>query len=115
VKLATLICPRCESSMSVRTNRAKGSKFIGCDGYPSCRYTRPYDVVLDDLVARVSALEEAARSSSYTRTPLKFADELKNLIFEFHPDRNPRDVDATRLAAALNDLRAKMKWRNDFC
>jgi len=39
-------CPRCGNDLILRTaKRGKhaGSQFWGCKGYPSCRYTHPYD------------------------------------------------------------------------
>jgi len=32
-------CPQCGSALAERRNRRDGSKFIGCSGFPSCRYT----------------------------------------------------------------------------
>ena len=33
-------CPRCGSTMLLRTSRRNGSQFWGCPGYPKCRGTR---------------------------------------------------------------------------
>ena len=33
-------CPVCTRAMVVRRNRAQGTFFLGCTGYPSCRGTR---------------------------------------------------------------------------
>lgn len=33
-------CPHCGRALKVMTNSKDGSKFYGCTGYPSCRYTR---------------------------------------------------------------------------
>jgi DNA topoisomerase-1 len=33
-------CPDCEKPMSLKTSRW-GSQFMGCTGYPECKYTRP--------------------------------------------------------------------------
>ena len=33
-------CPQCGRPLKVMTNSKDGSKFYGCTGYPSCRYTR---------------------------------------------------------------------------
>ncbi len=32
-------CPRCGSALAARRNRRDGSGFIGCSGFPKCRYT----------------------------------------------------------------------------
>lgn len=34
------MCPRCGGVMVERSNRATGSRFLGCDAYPKCRGTR---------------------------------------------------------------------------
>jgi ssDNA-binding Zn-finger/Zn-ribbon topoisomerase 1 len=33
-------CPKCESPMNVRVNRAEGTEFLGCSKYPDCKGTR---------------------------------------------------------------------------
>jgi hypothetical protein len=35
-------CPRCGSTMFLRTNRSSGSKFYGCSRFPRCKGTRSY-------------------------------------------------------------------------
>ena len=34
-------CPRCGKPLVERTQRATGTAFLGCSGYPGCRYTAP--------------------------------------------------------------------------
>jgi restriction system protein len=34
-------CPRCESRLVEKRNRRTREAFLGCAGYPNCRYTRP--------------------------------------------------------------------------
>lgn len=34
-------CPRCGSKLVTRHNRATDEPFLGCSGFPACRYTRP--------------------------------------------------------------------------
>ncbi len=34
------ICPWCGKSLKERTNRINGSKFLGCTGYPDCKYNK---------------------------------------------------------------------------
>jgi len=33
-------CPLCGKSLVVRVNRKNSNQFVGCSGYPSCRYTK---------------------------------------------------------------------------
>ena len=35
-------CPWCGKSLVLRTRRKSGTRFWGCSGYPTCRYTAPY-------------------------------------------------------------------------
>jgi predicted RNA-binding Zn-ribbon protein involved in translation (DUF1610 family) len=35
-----LRCPECGSFLVVRRNRRDNSEFLGCQGYPKCRYTQ---------------------------------------------------------------------------
>jgi len=40
---STTVCPKCGSNLSERTAKkgpTAGSKFLGCDSYPRCRYTK---------------------------------------------------------------------------
>lgn len=40
---STTVCPRCGSSLVERTAKkgpSAGSKFLGCEGYPRCRFTK---------------------------------------------------------------------------
>jgi restriction system protein len=41
VPLDSGMCPRCSSPLRLVNSRR--GKFIGCSGYPNCRYTRNYD------------------------------------------------------------------------
>jgi DNA topoisomerase-1 len=33
-------CPECAGTLVVKTNRKTGERFLACDRYPVCRYTR---------------------------------------------------------------------------
>ena len=33
-------CPKCTSAMKVRVNKAKGTRFWGCNRYPTCKGTK---------------------------------------------------------------------------
>ena len=35
-------CPWCGKSLVLRTRRKSGTRFWGCAGYPTCKYTAPY-------------------------------------------------------------------------
>lgn len=38
------VCSECGSDMVIRTNRATGEKFLGCERYPDCTHTEPLPV-----------------------------------------------------------------------
>ena len=40
LKMANLICPRCNGELKIRNG--KNGKFYGCSNYPKCRFTMPY-------------------------------------------------------------------------
>ncbi len=40
IKMANLICPRCNGELKLRNG--KNGKFYGCSNYPRCRFTMPY-------------------------------------------------------------------------
>ncbi len=40
LKMANLICPRCNAQLKLRNGR--NGKFYGCSNYPRCRFTMPY-------------------------------------------------------------------------
>ena len=37
--LTTIECPQCGARLVVRTNSSNYSQFLGCSGYPDCKYT----------------------------------------------------------------------------
>jgi ssDNA-binding Zn-finger/Zn-ribbon topoisomerase 1 len=37
-----IICPRCRKPMDLRTNSATGNYFLGCSGFPDCKYNAPF-------------------------------------------------------------------------
>jgi DNA topoisomerase I len=37
------VCPQCGKPLVVRYSRKRGSKFLGCSGYPECTYTKSPD------------------------------------------------------------------------
>ena len=40
IKMANLICPRCNGELKLRNGR--NGKFYGCSNYPRCKFTMPY-------------------------------------------------------------------------
>ena len=43
--ITTRNCPKafCKGRLVIRTNKASGQKFLGCENFPECRYTEPIE------------------------------------------------------------------------
>lgn len=102
-------CPSCERRLVVRTNRQTGDAFIGCSGYPRCRFTEPLIGRINRMAARITELEyemagrherPAANSSQ-----VLLAKELRSLIAHAHPDRWPDNPLAHQITSELTRLR----------
>lgn len=50
-------CQRCGRLATLRENPKTLSRFWGCSGYPTCRWTYPHDAQLAELVTQIHALE----------------------------------------------------------
>ena len=37
-------CQECRGTMVLRTNSSSDEYFLGCENYPDCSYTEPYEV-----------------------------------------------------------------------
>ncbi len=102
-------CPECGRAMRVRTNRRDRSQFLGCTGYPNCRYSEEYEPQAQALARQIAELEthltRAIQSGGRRRTT-DIDAELKRMIFRFHPDRVGETVPAHDVAVALNELRS---------
>ena len=54
-------CPKCSSDLVVRSNKLTGDKFIGCSGYPTCKYSTQYDYALDHIYEKQQRLENTIK------------------------------------------------------
>lgn len=73
-------CPKCNSRMVLRTNRATQEKFWGCSKFPNCRGTRNYDQV----PAKPQTVYPAYQPSQYTLNGKAFNPSPRQLaIHEF--------------------------------
>jgi ssDNA-binding Zn-finger/Zn-ribbon topoisomerase 1 len=116
----TAVCPRCDVPLCVRDG-ARGY-FIGCSGYPGCRYTSEYDRALQSLGKRLHDLEDEVsvlHFSACESLPLKCSPsipatldidrELKKLLLSCHPDRWQGHPVATALTQAVLELRDRIR------
>ena len=109
-------CFECGSRLRLRENRSTGEKFLGCSAYPCCKATEPYRPLEQELARQIVELEEALADSQSKALRLPGASanglstddvskRLKDLIFRFHPDRNPGGVDGDAITRELIALR----------
>jgi ssDNA-binding Zn-finger/Zn-ribbon topoisomerase 1 len=114
-------CPKCGARLSLRRQRATGNAFLGCTKYPACKFTENVDVTMQDMASRMAGLEDEVKQlridvqqmkrGGNASSPPRATDVsrlLRDLIFRFHPDRNPAGLDAGAVVAELNLLRGKV-------
>lgn len=51
-------CPRCGKQAELKKNRRRGTTFIGCTGYPECKWTAEHDELVEELAGELYALRE---------------------------------------------------------
>jgi ssDNA-binding Zn-finger/Zn-ribbon topoisomerase 1 len=130
--ILTGTCPHCHSTLLVRHTRSTHEPFVGCKGYPACRFTAQYDEALAAVVAEYQdsheALLEALRrthrqlaearqeleqwQSTATTIPSLAPHDLRKLLVVAHPDRWCQGQLATELAheltVSINALRERL-------
>lgn len=62
------VCPKCGSDLVERTVKETGSKFLGCSGYPKCRFSKdiqnnyekgnPFNIVILILVVSMWVMKK---------------------------------------------------------
>lgn len=85
-------CPDCGKPIRRIKRKTDNDYFLGCTGYPACRFTDSYDDALSDCLDWIAASLDV---------------DLKKLIALAHPDRWPQNPLAHELTVALNALREK--------
>lgn len=91
LRLSTL-CPDCGKPLRRIKRKTNESYFLGCSGYPACRFTDSYDDALADCLDWYAASIDV---------------DLKKLIALAHPDYWPQNPLAHEITVALNALREK--------
>ena len=111
--LVSRSCPQCGGRLRIRTNRREKNQFLGCSKYPECKFTEEINAALQNIGERLFQLEEemrvlrASRPNSHQAS--SSSDDLRDLLFRFHPDRNPSGLSAHDVVTALNELRKKSR------
>ena len=88
------VCRECGDFMKVRTNSRTNQQFLGCQSYPDCRVTEPYDDVIDELLTenymlRADIEDLCNQAKAVGREFLKLQAQLKQ-------DRGPIAVELDR-------------------
>ena len=94
-------CPWCGAALVLRTRRDDRSPFVGCGGYPRCRFAEPYEALHGALLEELAEL----RAERLEAPAGVLADRIRALLFEWHPDRHPEPIPSGRVVAELNRLR----------
>jgi ssDNA-binding Zn-finger/Zn-ribbon topoisomerase 1 len=107
-------CPCCGEELVLRTRRDDRSPFIGCRGFPRCRFVEPFEDLYGALLEELTELRTEnveLRGELEANVPKApgvgaVADEIKALVFQWHPDRHPDAIPSGLVVSALNRLRA---------
>ena len=95
-------CPKCGEDLARRTRRSDGNPFLGCTGYPSCRFTAPYDAREQALARRIDELEDELAGLTEGGVSAK---DIRDVLVWAHPDKHPGGtLSAHDVAARLSQL-----------
>jgi ssDNA-binding Zn-finger/Zn-ribbon topoisomerase 1 len=99
-------CPLCARPVGLK-NSSRGT-FVGCTGFPRCRYTEPYDDALWDIANQLRAARYDAVWFQEAITEIKTT--LRDAVKFAHPDKWPSAMSeiANGVTARLNALIDKL-------
>jgi len=101
-------CPRCGEPLTVRKNRRDGTLFLGCDGYPSCRFTEELVPALEELREQMQVhIQQQMQSRDVATSPTlnEISRRIRKTITAIHPDRWSDHPLAAEVTKELNSLR----------
>lgn len=105
-------CPKCCSPLRLRRRRADGGEFLGCTSYPRCAHAEEYDPFLTALMEQIEALErdlaDARRQRPAAPATVDLANELRGLVYRWHPDRHRDPIAPHDVVAELTRLRSRV-------
>lgn len=98
-------CPSCNRDLVRR--RGSNGDFLGCSGFPRCKFTEPYEWSLEQLNKQVVAY---GYDSSWFRDAISEVKKtVRDVILFAHPDRWPAASNVTNgVTARLNALMDKL-------
>jgi len=95
-------CPICGAPLAVKHTRQTGALFLGCTGYPNCRFAEDYDTALQSIIA--SGL---AHPPPRGVCPDRLLVRLRGIVAQLHPDKfggsDPAATEAIKLLLRLRD------------
>ncbi len=98
--VVTYRCPDCGRAVYRRRRRRDDEPFLGCSGYPACRWTADYDSrvqALAEQVAELEALQDVRDGVS--------AKDIRKVLTWAHPDRWPEGtLPVHEVAVRLSEL-----------
>ncbi len=109
------MCPDCGRSLAIRKRNRDGESFVSCTGFPSCKYAGSIDETLDRMQGRIDRIISRSKKLEDEMNKLRFAQDprsgleniLRDLIFKFHPDRNPAKLEPGNVVRELIAVRAE--------
>jgi ssDNA-binding Zn-finger/Zn-ribbon topoisomerase 1 len=105
-------CPLCSSPLRLRANRRDGDLFVGCSGFPRCRFAEPFDAMTHALAERIVDLEDRLDRALVAQpsSPSDVIEKaLRSLIVFAHPDRWPDNPLAHEITVRLTALRDEVR------
>ena len=105
------VCPECGDVLVVRFSRKNKEHFIGCAAWPDCNFSESYDDRVQRMAETIRTMSSqlASAQTAVASMPAELVGrEVRRLMAEFHPDRNPNGLDATIVCAELSNLRDRV-------
>ncbi len=99
--VVTYRCPDCGRAVYKRRRRRDGEPFLGCSGYPSCRWACDYDARVQALAEQVAELQAQGHVDSHGVS----ARDIRKVLTWAHPDRWPNGtLPVHEVAVRLSEL-----------
>lgn len=96
-------CPRCGCGLVKRSRRSDGNPFVGCSGYPNCKFVCDYNSLVKDTIDNF-IFEHNRKNNNSNNLDSKI---IKDLIFFTHPDRNNNSEKSNHITKILLSLLKK--------
>jgi ssDNA-binding Zn-finger/Zn-ribbon topoisomerase 1 len=101
-------CPRCGCNLVKRSRRSDGNLFVGCSGYPNCKFVCDYNSLVERTIDNfINEYSNNYRSNNYNGNNNLNSKTIKDLIFFAHPDRNNNSDKSNQITKLLLNLLEK--------